>query len=152
VADLEVRYSQLKGITVPAERAPSMIDEYPILAVAAACADGVTKMLGLEELKVKESDRLTAMAVGLKACGVTAEASADSLTVTGGGPKGNAAVMIPVNLDHRIAMSFLILGMVGERPIAVDDATAIATSFPDFMGLMNGLGAEMRAVDAKDLA
>lgn len=150
VADLEVRHSKLKGITVPAERAPSMIDEYPILAAAAACADGVTTMLGLEELKVKESDRLTAMAVGLKACGVKADAAADSLTVTGGRTAGG--VTIPVNLDHRIAMSFLVLGMVSDKPIAVDDATAIATSFPDFMGLMNGLGADMRAVSTKDLA
>jgi 3-phosphoshikimate 1-carboxyvinyltransferase len=144
VADLEVKYSKLKGITVPAERAPSMIDEYPILAVAAACADGETKMLGLEELKVKESDRLTAMAVGLKACGVDATAAGDSLTVRGGKTKGG--VMIPVNLDHRIAMSFLVLGMVSEKPISVDDSTAIATSFPDFMGLMNGLGADMQDV------
>ncbi|MBY0509019.1 MAG: 3-phosphoshikimate 1-carboxyvinyltransferase [Rhodospirillaceae bacterium] len=150
VADLEVKYSKLKGIPVPAERAPSMIDEYPILAVAAACADGVTTMLGLEELKVKESDRLTAMAVGLEACGVTAEAAADSLTVKGGRTAGG--VTIAVNLDHRIAMSFLVLGMVSDKPIAVDDATAIATSFPDFMGLMNGLGADMRTVATKDVA
>jgi 3-phosphoshikimate 1-carboxyvinyltransferase len=150
VADLEIKYSKLKGITVPADRAPSMIDEYPILAIAAACADGETKMLGLEELKVKESDRLTAMAVGLKACGVIAEATADSLVVKGGKTAGGAT--IPVNLDHRIAMSFLILGMVAEKPIAVDDATAIATSFPNFIGLMNGLGANIQAVAAKDVA
>ena len=149
VADLEVTYSQLKGITVPAARAPSMIDEYPILAVAAACADGETRMEGLEELKVKESDRLTAMAEGLKACGVNATAGADSLVVRGGKTVGGAT--ISVNLDHRIAMSFLILGMVSEKPIAVDDASAIATSFPDFIGLMNGLGADIRAVDAGDL-
>ncbi len=151
VADLEVKYSQLKGINVPAARAPSMIDEYPILAVAAACAEGVTRMDGLEELKVKESDRLSAMANGLKACGVDAKAEGDSLIVRGGGPKGNAPVMIPVNLDHRIAMSFLVLGMAGDRPIAVDDASAINTSFPDFIGLMNGLGADIQAVPAKDL-
>jgi 3-phosphoshikimate 1-carboxyvinyltransferase len=152
VADLEVKYSKLKGITVPADRAPSMIDEYPILAIAAACAEGETRMLGLEELKVKESDRLTAMAVGLKACGVAAEAGADSLVVKGGQSKGNAAVTIPVNLDHRIAMSFLILGMVSEKPIAVDDASAIATSFPNFISLMNGLGANIQAANAKDVA
>lgn len=150
VADLEVKYSKLKSITVPAARAPSMIDEYPILAVAAACAEGETKMLGLEELKVKESDRLTAMAVGLEACGVVAKATADSLTVAGGKTKGGAT--IPVNLDHRIAMSFLILGMVSEQPIAVDDASAIATSFPDFIGLMNSLGANIQAVNPKDIA
>jgi 3-phosphoshikimate 1-carboxyvinyltransferase len=129
-----------------------MIDEYPILAIAAACAEGETRMLGLEELKVKESDRLTAMAVGLKACGVAAEAGADSLVVKGGQSKGNAAVTIPVNLDHRIAMSFLILGMVSEKPIAVDDASAIATSFPNFISLMNGLGANIQAANAKDVA
>ncbi len=145
VADLEVKYSALKGINVPAERAPSMIDEYPILAVAAACADGVTRMDGLGELKVKESDRLAAMANGLKACGVAADAVGESLIVRGGGPKGNAPVLIPVELDHRIAMSFLVLGMVGERPIAVDDASAINTSFPDFVGLMNGLGANIES-------
>jgi 3-phosphoshikimate 1-carboxyvinyltransferase len=151
VADLEVKYSNLKGIHVPAHRAPSMIDEYPILAVAAACAEGKTRMDGLEELKVKESDRLSAMASGLKACGVAAKAEGDSLIVQGGGPKGNVPVTIPVKLDHRIAMSFLVLGMTGERPIAVDDASAINTSFPDFIGLMNGLGASIEAVAAKDL-
>lgn len=147
VADLEVKYSALKGINVPAERAPSMIDEYPILAVAAACADGVTRMDGLGELKVKESDRLAAMAGGLKACGVAADAVGESLVVRGGGPKGNAPVLIPVELDHRIAMSFLVLGMAGERPIAVDDASAINTSFPDFVGLMNSLGANIESRD-----
>ena len=147
VADLEVKYSALKGINVPAERAPAMIDEYPILAVAAACADGVTRMDGLGELKVKESDRLAAMAGGLKACGVAADAVGESLVVRGGGPKGNAPVLIPVELDHRIAMSFLVLGMAGERPIAVDDASAINTSFPDFVGLMNSLGANIESRD-----
>lgn len=150
VADLEIKSSRLKGITVPASRAPSMIDEYPILAIAASCADGETRMEGLDELKVKESDRLTAMAVGLQACGVNAKAGADSLVVQGGGPKGNAPVVIPVNLDHRIAMSFLVLGMAGDRPIAVDDASAIATSFPDFIGLMNGLGAGIQSVPASE--
>ncbi len=151
VADLEVRASRLKGICVPAARAPSMIDEYPILAVAAACADGETRMEGLAELKVKESDRLAAMSQGLQACGVSAVAEGDSLTVCGGGPKGNAPVTIPVNLDHRIAMAFLVLGMVAERPIAVDDASAINTSFPGFADIMNGLGATIEAVNRKDL-
>ncbi len=151
VADIEVKSSSLKGVTVPASRAPSMIDEYPILAVAAACAEGVTRMDGLAELKVKESDRLAAMAQGLESWGVSAEAQGDSLTVRGGGPKGNAPVTIPVNLDHRIAMAFLVLGMAGERPIAVDDASAIATSFPDFVGLMNGLGADIQTVRATEL-
>ena len=152
VADLEVSYSpQLKGVKVPAARAPSMIDEYPILAVAAACADGETHMEGLAELKVKESDRLTAMANGLIACGVDARAIGETLTVCGGGPKGNAPVTIPVELDHRIAMSFLVLGMVGQRPIAVDDASAINTSFPNFVGIMNGIGANIEAAHRKDL-
>ena len=151
VADLEIKYSALKGVKVPAHRAPSMIDEYPILAIAAACADGETHMEGLAELKVKESDRLSAMANGLAACGVSATAGAESLTVRGGGPKGNAPITIPVNLDHRIAMSFLVLGMTGDRPIAVDDSSAINTSFPDFMGLMNGLGANIEAVHRRDL-
>ena len=151
VADIEVKSSNLKGLTVPAWRAPSMIDEYPILAVAASCAEGVTRMEGLAELKVKESDRLTAMAQGLETCGVSATVAGDSLTVQGGGPRGNAPVTIPVNLDHRIAMAFLVLGMIGDRPIAVDDASAIATSFPDFIGLMNGLGAAIEPVDRRDL-
>ena len=146
VADLEVKYSALKGIKVPASRAPSMIDEYPILAVAAACAEGETRMDGLGELKVKESDRLAAMAGGLMACGVTARAEGESLIVRGGSVKGG--MTIPVELDHRIAMSFLVLGMVAERPIAVDDASAINTSFPDFIGLMNGLGA---VIESRDL-
>jgi len=144
VADLEVKTSSLKGITVPAARAPSMIDEYPILAVAAACASGETRMEGLAELKVKESDRLSAMAQGLEQCGVWAKAEGDTLTVRGGRAKGGAA--IAVNLDHRIAMSFLVLGMVSDAAITVDDASAIATSFPDFAGLMNGLGAHIESV------
>ncbi len=148
VADIEVKYSKLKGITVPAARAPSMIDEYPILAVAASCADGETRMEGLEELKVKESDRLTAMAQGLSACGVLATAGAESLIVRGGPVKGG--VTIPVQLDHRIGMSFLVLGQVSAAPIGIDDASAIATSFPDFIGLMNSLGAQISFADRRD--
>ena len=150
VADIEVKSSSLKGVTVPASRAPSMIDEYPILAVAAAAAEGVTRMEGLAELRVKESDRLAAMAQGLESCGVFARAEGDTLTVRGGAARGG--VTIPVNLDHRIAMSFLVLGMVSGRPIAIDDAAAIATSFPDFIGLMNGLGAAIESVDKRDPA
>jgi len=143
VADLVVKAGPLKGISVPAARAPSMIDEYPILAIAAACANGETRMEGLAELRVKESDRLTAMVTGLKACGVDARAEGDTLIVRGNGtpPKGDAT--IAVNLDHRIAMSFLVLGQVAERPITIDDASAIATSFPNFVPLMTGLGAAM---------
>ncbi len=150
VADITVRASRLKGVTVPAERAPRMIDEYPILAMAAACAEGTTRLLGLAELRVKESDRLAMIADGLAACGVKIEANADSLTIHGTGrpPKGGATVATA--FDHRIAMSFLVLGGVSAEPIAVDDATAIATSFPGFEDLMNGLGARI-APSSKDM-
>ncbi|MDA8230812.1 MAG: 3-phosphoshikimate 1-carboxyvinyltransferase [Magnetospirillum sp.] len=145
VADLVVRFSALKGVDVPAERAPSMIDEYPILAVAAAFAEGKTRMFGLAELRVKESDRLAAMARGLAACGVNVEEDADTLVVHGTGkpPKGGAT--IAVNLDHRIAMAFLVLGMASEEPVAIDDARAIDTSFPAFPAMMNALGARIAA-------
>jgi len=150
VADLEVRSSKLKGVNVPASRAPSMIDEYPILAIAAAFAEGETRMDGLAELRVKESDRLSLMANGLIACGVNSRAEGDSLIVRGGArPRGHAT--IAVHLDHRIAMSFLVLGMAAEKAVAVDDASAVATSFPDFVALMNGLGAQVRDVPAKDM-
>ena len=152
VADLEVKSSALKGITVPAARAPSMIDEYPILAIAAALAEGETRMESLGELRVKESDRLTVMEKNLAACGVSASVSGDVLTVRGGAPKGNTAVTIPVNLDHRIAMSFLVLGMAGNRSIAIDDSSAIGTSFPGFIPLMNGLGASITAADGRELS
>ena len=140
VGDLRVRHGALKGITVPAERAPSMIDEYPILSVVAAFAEGETRMEGLAELRVKESDRLSAMAQGLAACGVTVAEGKDSLTIIGGKtPAGG--VRIPVKLDHRIGMSFLVLGMAARKPVEIDDAEAIGTSFPGFVDLMNGLGA-----------
>jgi 3-phosphoshikimate 1-carboxyvinyltransferase len=145
VSDLVVRHSVLKGITVPAERAPRMIDEYPILAMAAACAEGTTHLEGLAELKVKESDRLAMIAAGLHACGVKIEVGEDSLTIHGTGhpPRGGATVTTA--FDHRIAMSFLVLGLVSDEPIAIDDATAIATSFPTFERLMAGLGAHITA-------
>jgi 3-phosphoshikimate 1-carboxyvinyltransferase len=146
VADLVVKSSTLHGITVPAARAPAMMDEYPILAVAAAFADGETRMEGLAELKVKESDRLTAMAEGLQSCGITAKAEGDTLTVRGGKARSTNGAPIAVNLDHRIAMSFLVLGMASEGAVTVDDATAIATSFPGFAGLMNGLGADIQEI------
>ena len=135
VGDLHVKHSHLKGVTVPAARAPSMIDEYPILSVAAAFADGETKMLGLAELRVKESDRLGAMARGLAACGVS---------VTGNGKKPKGGAHIAVNLDHRPAMSFLILGLAAEKPVSIDDGSPIDTSFPGFADLMNGMGATIR--------
>jgi 3-phosphoshikimate 1-carboxyvinyltransferase len=143
VADLVVRASALKGVDVPAARAPSMIDEYPVLAVAAAFATGTTRMAGLAELRVKESDRFTATLRGLEACGVTVEAEGDTLIVHGTGRPPAGGATIAVNLDHRIAMSFLVLGMAAAEPVAVDDAEAVDTSFPGFVELMNGLGAQI---------
>ncbi|HEY6630903.1 MAG TPA: 3-phosphoshikimate 1-carboxyvinyltransferase [Rhizobiaceae bacterium] len=144
VADLRVRSSELKGIAVPAARAPSMIDEYPVLAAAAAFAEGETLMQGLEELRVKESDRLAAVARGLEANGVDCTEGESTLAVRGRpGGKGLGGGTVKTHLDHRIAMSFLILGLATEKPVTIDDATMIATSFPEFMGLMKGLGAEI---------
>jgi 3-phosphoshikimate 1-carboxyvinyltransferase len=141
VADLLVRTSKLKGVRVPPERAPSMIDEYPILGVVAALADGETRMEGLAELKVKESDRLVATAAGLIANGAEARVEGDCLIVSGrravrGGGK------VATHMDHRIAMAFLTLGLASDRPVEVDDAGMIATSFPEFRGLMATLGAQ----------
>jgi 3-phosphoshikimate 1-carboxyvinyltransferase len=143
VGDLVVRASKLKGIDVPPERAPSMIDEYPILCVAAAFATGTTRMTGVGELRVKESDRLEAMVQGLSACGVTIRSGDDWMEVDGldGVPKGGAE--IAVDLDHRIAMSFLVLGLATENPVSIDHADAIATSFPGFVDLMEKLGARI---------
>jgi len=143
VADLRVRAGPLSGVRVPAGRAPAMIDEYPVLAVAAACAAGTTRLEGLAELRVKESDRLSAMARGLAACGVEVEEGGDWLEIRGAGraPKGGAE--ISVELDHRVAMAFLVLGMAADKPVGVDDGAAIATSFPGFVQLMNGLGADI---------
>lgn len=144
VADLRVRGSQLKGVTVPADRAPSMIDEYPVLAVAASFAEGETVMLGLEELRVKESDRLAAVARGLEANGVDCTEGKEELSVRGvPGGMGIGGGTVATHLDHRIAMSFLIMGLASEKPVTVDDANMIVTSFPEFMGLMAGLGAEI---------
>jgi 3-phosphoshikimate 1-carboxyvinyltransferase len=144
IADLRVRASELlKGITVPPQRVPSMIDEFPILAMAAACAEGSTIMTGLAELRVKESDRLLVVAEGLKACGVDLEMGEDSLTIHGTGTPPQGGATINAHLDHRIAMSFLILGTVTQRPIIIDDASPIRTSFPDFVELMSALGADI---------
>lgn len=146
VADLRVRFSgNMKGIEVPPERAPSMIDEYPILSVVAAFASGKTVMRGVKELRVKESDRIDAMARGLEANGVKIEEDEDTLIVHGlgaGGMPGGATCA--THLDHRIAMSFLVAGMAAKKPVAVDDASPIVTSFPIFESLMNGLGACIR--------
>ncbi|MCQ0989228.1 3-phosphoshikimate 1-carboxyvinyltransferase [Jiella marina] len=142
VADLHVRHSDLKGVIVPPERAPSMIDEYPVLAIAAAFAEGTTVMEGLEELRVKESDRLAAVARGLAANGVEHVEGEASLSVTGmPGGKGLGGGRVATHLDHRIAMSFLVLGMASEKPVTIDDARMIATSFPAFETMMAGLGA-----------
>jgi 3-phosphoshikimate 1-carboxyvinyltransferase len=147
VADIRVRASQLTGVKVPAARAPSMIDEYPVLAVAAACAKGTTVMQGLGELRVKESDRLAAIATGLRACGIAVQDGPDSLTVAGGKGRPRGGASIATNLDHRIAMAFLVLGMVAERPVEIDDGGPIETSFPGFAGLMNALGAQIAPHD-----
>ena len=146
VADLRARFSpDMKGIEVPPERAASMIDEYPILSVVAANARGVTMMRGVKELRVKESDRIDAMAVGLRACGVSVDEGEDWWSVTGlgaGAVPGGATC--ESHLDHRIAMSFLVLGMAAQSTVSVDDGAPIATSFPIFEPLMGRLGADLR--------
>lgn len=146
VADLVVGASELRGVTVPPERAPSMIDEYPVLAIAASFAEGETVMEGLEELRVKESDRLAAVAEGLRRNGVDCVEGNASLRVRGvPGGRGLGAVaedaVVETHLDHRIAMAFLVMGLAAEKPVAVDDSAIIATSFPEFMDMMTGLGA-----------
>ena len=145
VADLRVRFSgEMKGIEVPPERAPSMIDEYPVLSVVASFATGKTVMRGVKELRVKESDRIDAMARGLEACGVRVEEDEDTLIVHGMGPGGvPGGATCATHIDHRIAMSFLICGLASKAEIAVDDGSPIQTSFPVFEGLMRGLGAEI---------
>ncbi|MDF1855987.1 3-phosphoshikimate 1-carboxyvinyltransferase [Pseudooceanicola sp.] len=149
VADLRARFSPaMKGIEVPPERAASMIDEYPILSVVAACAEGRTLMAGVKELRVKESDRIDAMAVGLRACGVSVEDGADWWAVEGRGPGGvPGGATVESRLDHRIAMSFLCLGLAAQAPVSVDDGGPIATSFPVFEPLMRGLGAKIERVE-----
>ena len=146
VADLRVRGGGLKGITVPPERAPSMIDEYPILAVAAACAEGTTHMLGLAELRAKESDRLASVSAGLQLNGVKHEMGADTLAVHGTGAVPQGGGTVATHLDHRIAMAFLVLGTAARDGVAVDDGSPIDTSFPGFAALLNGLGAKIGPV------
>jgi len=142
VTDIIIRgNSVLKGVNVPAERVPSMIDEFPVLAMAAACADGITRMTNLSELRVKESDRLKMIADGLIACGVKLEMGEDSLTICGNGKPPRGGALIETALDHRIAMSFLVLGLVSDEPIQIDDGAPIRTSFPNFINLMNDCGA-----------
>ena len=144
VADLRARYSpELKGIEVPPERAASMIDEYPVLSVVAAFAEGTTKMHGVKELRVKESDRIEAMAVGLRANGVTVEDGDDWWHVHGRGGAVRGGGTVATHLDHRIAMSFLVMGLATDAPVSIDDGGAIQTSFPIFTPLMRGLGADI---------
>jgi len=141
VADLRVRAGALRAVEVPAARAPSMIDEYPILAVAAAFAEGVTVMRGLKELRVKESDRLAATAALLRANGVKVEIEDDDLIVEGHGRAAGGGA-VTTHMDHRIAMSALVMGLSSDRPVKVDDTAFIATSFPDFIPMMRAMGAE----------
>jgi 3-phosphoshikimate 1-carboxyvinyltransferase len=144
IADIRARAGALTGADIPADRAPRMIDEYPILAVAAACARGRTVMRGLAELRVKESDRLAGIAAGLGACGVRVAVEGDDLIVDGAGNYPAGEALIATHLDHRIAMAFLVLGLATNRPVRIDDGTPIATSFPSFVALMNGLGCTIR--------
>ena len=146
VADLVVKSASLHGTSVPASRAPSMIDEYPILAAAAACATGTTTMAGLAELRVKESDRLAAIGDGLGECGVHSESAQDSLTIQGAGgpPPGDGTVHS--HFDHRIAMGFLVLGLAAKAPVEIDDGEAIATSYPGFSEHFGSLGADIQDV------
>jgi 3-phosphoshikimate 1-carboxyvinyltransferase len=142
MARLRVRASKLRGVEVPPERAPSMIDEYLVLAVAASFAEGTTTMRGLKELRVKESDRLEATAAMLRVNGVKVGVSGDDLIVEGRGhvPGGG---LVATHMDHRIAMSALVMGLAADKPVKVDDTTFIATSFPDFIPMMRSLGAEL---------
>ena len=145
LADIAVRAGPLRAVEVPAERAPSMIDEYPILSVIAACAEGTTRLHGLAELRVKESDRLGATAAGLRAAGVTVTERDDGLDIEGCGGQPPGGGLVATHLDHRIAMAFLILGMASGKPMTVDDGAMIGTSYPGFVADMNRLGASIAA-------
>jgi 3-phosphoshikimate 1-carboxyvinyltransferase len=142
MADFRVRACPLHGVDVPASRAPAMIDEYPVLAVAAAFAEGTTIMRGLKELRVKESDRLAAVAAGLAANGVAVEIDGDDLIVHGTGHAAGGG-LVETHMDHRIAMAFLVMGLAAEKPVAIDDGSFIATSFPGFVPMLRSLGAEV---------
>ena len=144
VMDISLEATPLVGVEVPIERASSMIDEYPILAVAAACASGTTVMRGISELRLKESDRISAMTRGLRVCGVKVREAQDSLTVYGTGESPRGGATIDAENDHRVAMAFLVLGMVSQEPITVTGAETIKTSFPKFVDEMNALGADLR--------
>lgn len=146
VGDLIVEYSHLKGIEIPADRAPSMIDEYPILAIASANATGVTKMNGLAELKVKESNRLLMIAQNLENCGAKLKMGDDYLEVQGGVTQPKNLVKIATSMDHRIAMSFLVMGLTLENGVEIDDASMIKTSFPTFEKIFEGFGSAFEIV------
>jgi 3-phosphoshikimate 1-carboxyvinyltransferase len=141
MADIRVRASALRGVEVPAGRAPAMIDEYPVLAVAASFAEGTTVMRGLKELRVKESDRLAGIADGLRANGVAVEIDGDDLIVQGKGRARGGGTVV-THMDHRIAMAFLVMGLASEQPVAIDDMSFIATSFPGYVEMMRALGAD----------
>jgi len=147
VGDVTARHSALRGVDVPAGRAPSMIDEYPILAVAAAFAEGQTVMRGVAELRVKESDRIALMAAGLEACGAVVEEEPEGMIVTGVGGKLRGGAVVETHGDHRVAMAHLVLGLAAARPVTVDEPGMIATSFPGFEALMRGLGGEIGALE-----
>ena len=146
IGDVTAKASPLRGVMVPEDRAPSMIDEYPVLAVAAAFAMGDTVMRGLGELRLKESDRIALMAAGLTACGVDVEEEPEGLIVHGVGLPPRGGVEVATEGDHRVAMAHLVLGLAAERPVRVDQAEMIATSFPGFASLMNSLGADLQEV------
>ena len=146
VGDITARHSALQGVVVPPQRAPSMIDEYPILAIAAAFAQGATVMRGIGEMRVKESDRIALMAAGLAACGVGVEEEAECFTVVGtvgANHPVRGGAMVATHGDHRIAMSHLVLGLSARHPVEVDEPGMIATSFPGFVELMQSLGADV---------
>jgi 3-phosphoshikimate 1-carboxyvinyltransferase len=145
VGDLIVTHGALRGVDVPPGRAPTMIDEYPILAVAAACAVGTTRMRGLKELRVKESDRLAATAALLSINGVKVEIEGDDLIVHGTGHAPSGGGLVATHMDHRIAMAALVLGLATDHPVTVDDGAFIDTSFPGFVALMNQAGADLAA-------
>ncbi len=149
VADLRVKASSLVAVEVPGSRAPAMIDEYPILAVAAAAAKGTTVLNGLGELRVKESDRLAAIADGLRACGIEVEEGQDRLAIHGTAGRLPGGGCVRTQMDHRIAMAFLTFGMASERPVQVDDGGMIETSFPGFVDRMNGIGAQIAGAGKK---
>jgi 3-phosphoshikimate 1-carboxyvinyltransferase len=145
VGDLDVTAGPLRAVDVPADRAPSMIDEYPILAVAAACAAGTTRLRGLKELRVKESDRLSATAALLSVNGARVEIEDDDMIIHGTGAPPPGSGTVKTHMDHRIAMSAVVLGMATAAPVTADDAGFIDTSFPGFVGLMNAAGAAIQS-------